>query len=135
MEYPELVIDRSEDTTLYIPLSSSFSKASGLITATVFSMGNKILSSRVTCSSLSAPCNGLMSSSGSEKRTRKLQLKEAYIRYRQRLIQKEKVHIDCEKGAQQDCNTMMTQYHEGVQTIRYIYFLFSHYYVHITPLI
>ena len=41
-----------------------------------------------------------MPSWGSEKRTRKLQLKEAYIRYRQGLIQEEKVHIDCQKGPQ-----------------------------------
>ena len=56
----------------------------------------------------------------------------------QGLIQNEKVHINCEKGAQisilakQDCKAMVTQhYHkESKQLLHYINFLFSCY-VHI----
>ena len=61
----------------------------------------------------------------------------------QGLLQKEKVHIDCEKRAQISilANKIATQWwpniniKESKQTIRYIYFLFSRYYVHITLLI
>ena len=58
------------------------------------------------------------------------------------LIQKEKVHIICEKGAQisilaNKIVTMMTQfYHQRVQPNNtLIFFLFSRYYVYITLLI
>ena len=45
-------------------------------------------------------------------------------------------HTYTQHFSQQDCNTMMTQYyHWSKQTIHYIYFLLSHYYVHIMLLI
>ena len=61
----------------------------------------------------------------------------------QGLIQKEKVHIDCKKGAQISilANKIPTQWwpniiiKESKQTIHNIYFLFSYYYVHIMLLI
>ena len=50
----------------------------------------------------------------------------------QGLIRKEKVHIECEKGAQisilaNKIGTMMNQYNEGVQTnyVLYLFFVFS----------
>ena len=61
----------------------------------------------------------------------------------QGLIQKEKVHIECEKCAQISIlpNKIATQWwsniiiEESKQTINCIYFLFSRYYVHIMFLI
>ena len=61
----------------------------------------------------------------------------------QRLIQKEKVHIDCEKGAQIIilANKIATQWWPNIinkktkQTIHNIYFLFSRYYIQIILLI
>ena len=58
---------------------------------------------------------------------------------RQGLMQKDKVHIDCEKGAQISilASKIATQWwpsiiiEESKQTIQCIYFLFSRYYVHI----
>ena len=55
----------------------------------------------------------------------------------QGLIQKEKVHVDCDKGAQISilANKIATLWwpnivnRESKQTTHYIYFLFSHYYV------
>ena len=66
-----------------------------------------------------------------------------FLKLYQGLIQKEKVHIDCEKGAQVNilANKMATQWwlniivKESKQTLHNIYFLFSCCYVHIMFLI
>ena len=55
------------------------------------------------------------------------------------LIHKEKAHIDCEKGAQINILASKIATHwwpniiikDSKQTMRYIYLLFSRYYVHI----